>query len=700
MLTAQSPLLTAKKKIMKKTLLLTIALLLSVSIFAQNRSTLLQESFDGKSLPTGWAVFGGGNKNWSVTATDRAGGAPNELDLYWDPVFKGTTRIATPAINLTGISSIVISFKHYFDYYPYYNGVCTLGVATSSDNGTTWNTGWSQVYNEIGRYVVNEVIETEDMGKENVLVCIYFEGSTNDINSWQFDDILIFKQEEIDADILSINTSDKLGNGNNDVSFTIRNLGKNAITSFKAKYQIEGESNSVEETFETNIETYASEQFTFETPLFLSVGKYKLNVEITSVNDSNDDYTTNNLITKDIDVKLGTCQRIPMIEHFSSSTCFPCVFTNKGMDTLTAINPGKYTYVKYPMNGPGTGDPYYTADCGARRNYYNVNNVPMIFLDGKNTEDPLPQEKLDRNYNTTSFIDIRGSFSVNEADNSINVIADIFSYTDMDNVMAYISVNEKATTKNIGSNGETEFHHIMMKMLGSASGIKLNLEAGKHQSLGFTHDMTKTNMEELNDLEVAIWIQDPKTKEIYNSRFAYEYCDHVYPAQNLIVTTIENSKLKLSWDAPEGNKPDSYYIYIDGKCVVTDFKELTFIDHNYALNVYDGLTHYVEIVAVYPNSRRSVSLIGEISEVLNIEETNDIQCRVYPNPVNDKLYIVTEDEVEDVVVYSITGVIVSQQSTVNGQQTLTIDLSDLKSGFYFVKINTEKGNIVKRIIKQ
>ena len=29
----------------------------------------------------------------------------------------------------------------------------------------------------------------------------------------------------------------------------------------------------------------------------------------------------------------------------------------------------------------------------------------------------------------------------------------------------------------------------------------------------------------------------------------------------------------------------------------------------------------------------------------------------------------------------------------------SIDVSDLKSGIYFVKINTEKGNIVKRIIK-
>ena len=650
-------------------------------------------------MPSGWSVFGGGNKNWSVTATDRAGGSPNELDLYWDPVFNGTTRIATPAINLTGISSIVISFKHYFDYYPYYNGVCTLGVATSSDNGTTWNTGWSQVYNEIGRYVGNEVIETEDMGKENVLVCIYFEGSTNDINSWQFDDILIFKQEEIDAEVLSINTSDKLGNGNNDVSFTIRNLGKNAITSFKAKYQIEGDSEFTEETFTTDLEAFASEQFTFEAPLFTSVGNYKLNVEITSVNDSNDNYIDNNIKVKDIEVRLGTCQRIPMIEHFSSSTCFPCVFTNQGMDTLTANNPGKYTYVKYPMNGPGTGDPYYTSECGTRRNYYNVNNVPMIFLDGKKTEDPLPQEKLDRSYNTTSFIDIRGSFSVNEADNSINVNADIFSYTDIDNVVAYIAVNEKATTKNIGSNGETEFHHIMMKMLGSASGIKLKLEAGKHQSLGFTHDMTTTNMEELNDLEVAIWIQDPKTKEIYNSRFAYDYCEHVYPAQNLIVTTIENSKLKLSWNAPENGTPQGYDIIIDGVLVAENHKETSFIDNESAVTLYDGLTHYVEVVAVYENNKKSVSIIGKISDDVNIDEYEETAFKVYPNPANDRLYIEAGTEINEVVVYDVSGRVQNLRNSETQKLRNSVDVSNLKAGIYFVKINTEKGNIVKRIIK-
>ena len=687
---------------MKKTLLFTLALLLSGAAFAQNRGTILSESFDGKSLPSGWSVFGGGNKNWSVTATDRAGGTPNELDLYWDPVFEGTSRMATPALNLTGIESIVVSFKHYFDYYPYYGNTCTLGIATSSDNGTTWNTGWSQVYNETKRYVVNEVIETADMGKENVLVCIYFEGSTNDINSWQFDNFLIFKQEETDAEVLSIDTYDRLGNGNNKVSFTAKNLGKNTITSFEAKYQIEGEDEYVTETFTTNMETYASEQFTFETPLFVTIGEYKLNVEITSVNGVNDNYIDNNIKTKDIDVKLGTCQRIPMIEHFSSSTCYPCVFTNKNMDTLTAKNPGRYTYVKYPMNGPAPGDPYYISDCNTRRVYYGVNNVPTIFLDGTLAEDPLPQEKLDRNYNEPSFIDIRGSFNVNEENSTITVVADIFSYTDINNIATYISVNEKVTTENVGVNGETEFHHILMKMLGSASGIKTSIEAGTYYRFEYTHDMTTTNMEELGDLEVAIWIQDTKTKEVYNSRFAYEYTDHVYPVQNLNITTIdEDPKLKLTWDAPEGNTlPDGYNILIDGVLVKDNVRGLTITDNASVWNVYDGQTHYVEVVAIYPNSKRSVSTIGVVSDVLNVNEIEANKCNIYPNPANDRLYIEAEAEIIEVSVYDVYGRTQNLRISESQNLRISINVSELNAGIYFVKINTENGEIVKRFIKE
>lgn len=66
---------------------------------------------------------------------------PNEMKLSWSPQFSGTTRLVTPAIDLTGLNSVVFSFKHALDNY---TGSNTIGVATSSDGGTTWNVGWTK----------------------------------------------------------------------------------------------------------------------------------------------------------------------------------------------------------------------------------------------------------------------------------------------------------------------------------------------------------------------------------------------------------------------------------------------------------------------------------------------------------------------------------------------------------------------------
>ena len=87
---------------------------------------------------------------------------------------------------------------------------------------------------------------------------------------------------------------------------------------------------------------------------------------------------------------------------------------------------------------------------------------------------------------------------------------------------------------------------------------------------------------------------------------------------------------------------------------------------------------------------------------LNLDETSiteeNITFDIYPNPVNDKLNIVTEAEVEEVVVYDIYGRHQVTKSP-SHQGDLTIDASELNSGIYFVEIKTNEGNIVKRIVK-
>ena len=79
-----------------------------------------------------------------------------------------------------------------------------------------------------------------------------------------------------------------------------------------------------------------------------------------------------------------------------------------------------------------------------------------------------------------------------------------------------------------------------------------------------------------------------------------------------------------------------------------------------------------------------------------IEEMN-ASFNIYPNPVNDKLYIETQTQTQTVEIYDVYG---RQQSMVNGQQSTVIDVTDLNSGVYFVKVVTENGEAVKRFIKK
>ena len=72
---------------------------------------------------------------------------------------------------------------------------------------------------------------------------------------------------------------------------------------------------------------------------------------------------------------------------------------------------------------------------------------------------------------------------------------------------------------------------------------------------------------------------------------------------------------------------------------------------------------------------------------------------IYPNPVSDKLYIEAEVEIEEVVVYDVYG---RHQvtETPSCQGNLSVDVSNLNSGVYFVKVVTENGEVVKRFIKK
>ncbi len=689
---------------MKKTLLLTLALLLSVTVFSQSAGTIVKETFDSDEMPEGWKITGNNPQNWSVSQSNLCGGEANEMKLSWQPTFyNGFTRLTSPMLDLTGVDSILVSFKHYVDIYTTFPS--KIGIATSSSNGMKWIKGYEETFFADGQHHISKVIANEDMGKDKVMIALFYEGNSGNLNAIYFDDVEINTIETTNIKVASIDIPNNIGSGNTDITFSVQNLGSETITSFEAEYVIGKEKYS--QTFETEIAFIETKQFTFDQAINLNPGNINIEIKVSSINDKEDKDLSNNTLTKKIGIALGSAQRYPMIEHFSSSTCDPCANINNLMHTLTSNNPGKYTYVKYPLNFPAPGDPYNTEECNVKKEFYEVTAAPNVVLNGLNLRSTsISQYQLDESYNSNAFVNIGGAFNIEN--NTINITADIMSYIDLENVKAFVAVNEKTTKGNVGTNGETEFHHIMMKMLPDVNGNDINLKAGESQRLDFTYDMDSTFVEDMNDLEVAVWIQDLTTKEVFNSKYLYEYSEHPYPVQNLEV--VVEDKMQISWKAPEKGTASGYNLYINNELTLTNTKETS-----YSTEKTDD--YLVEVVALY-GEKTSVGVVKTSftaedegnddvddnedengNDTTNVISNYENRFVIYPNPVEDELTIATELRVEEISIYDIYG----RQTTVYGLQTTdfvnNIDVADLKAGIYFVKVRTNDGETVKRFVK-
>lgn len=69
---------------------------------------------------------------------------------------------------------------------------------------------------------------------------------------------------------------------------------------------------------------------------------------------------------------------------------------------------------------------------------------------------------------------------------------------------------------------------------------------------------------------------------------------------------------------------------------------------------------------------------------------------IYPNPATNCLFIETNENIIEACIFSVTGAML-ENVTPNDN---TIDVSNLNSGIYFVKVRTENGEMVKRFVKE
>lgn len=90
------------------------------------------------------------------------------------------------------------------------------------------------------------------------------------------------------------------------------------------------------------------------------------------------------------------------------------------------------------------------------------------------------------------------------------------------------------------------------------------------------------------------------------------------------------------------------------------------------------------------------TLTGAVqSSVLSTSDLDRLDFKAYPNPVKDYLVLSGNLKIKSIELISYTGQKLSELTLINGK----VNLSNLKKGFYILKLDTDKGEKTIKIIK-
>lgn len=504
---------------MKKLLLL---LLFSPALFSQ---TIYEETFTAEQTlaASGWTLFSqdtdtGIANNWVATSTN-GNGIMASFSWYDNVIYTPNNYAFSPAINLTSYTGpIKLSYKHAAQDPDWDSEKYSLYVTTSPTVAAATTALHSRTTMNNINTLTEITFDLSSYAGQTIYLCFRHHGVTNQYNII-FDDIKVEKMLQNNILLQSVAVQPYITAGNQTYSGTVKNIGTNNVTSYTVTWQANGGALQTYNVTGVNIAPGATHNFTHNIPLNAVSGLYNLIFNVSLVNGAVDPDTSNNSLAKTTQIPTGSTVFKPLIEKFTSSTCNPCASYNSSTFNpyYTAQNQN-FNYIAYQMNWPGSGDTYYTAEGGVRRDYYGVSAITSLWIDGSEYSTTNSQAALTTHVNNENaklgYFGLTANRNLSGGNAVVNY--NITPYLTGSFVL-HAAVIEKVTTNNASTNGETSFKHVMMKMVPNASGTIINTTAGTPISGQISASLTGTNIEENSDLEVVVFLQNAATREIMQS---------------------------------------------------------------------------------------------------------------------------------------------------------------------------------------
>lgn len=533
---------------MKKITLLAIlfaSLQMNSQVIVQDFDTTLTWTVNrlvGTSTNAGWTrVTTGANPTCSPYS-----GAGMAKFASYDVAAGGVFALTSPSFTLVGTNAYSVKFAMYRDNT--YSGDAdkidvhlTTGATAVPSIGNKLGTvnrsmSLSPIVTEEGWYVYQFNIPAGTTGARFLrLVATSQYG-----NNIHVDKVSVQQLLTNDLGLEKVNLATTiLGNTANSISGSFKNNGSNVVNTATLNWQVDSGTVYSQNLTGLSLAVGATYNYTHTNQWTPTPGTYALKVWVSNPNGATDNYLADNEITKTIRVASNSTTKKPLLEKFTSSTCGPCAsFNGTVFSPYYSTNANNICLINYQVNWPGAGDPYYTAETGTRRTYYQVSAAPTLFIDSKTAASGTTAE-LQTEVNsvaaTPAYFGV--SATKNLVGNVMNVSVTTMPYL-TGQFRLFAVVVEKTTTGNVATNGETSFKNVMMKMMPDANGTIINCTADTSITTNLSVDLTGTFKEAdfATDHDVIVFVQDYTTKEIMNSSVA---------SQLLSNNTFELNKIKV-----------------------------------------------------------------------------------------------------------------------------------------------------------
>ncbi len=230
-------------------------------------------------------------------------------------------------------------------------------------------------------------------------------------------------------------------------------------------------------------------------------------------------------------VAFGQVQRKVLLEETTNTACPDCSREDPALHQYIKQHYGTVIPIQFHGWWPGQTDPLFLYAEQQNRDriaYYNLNYVPIVYLDGELYGEPKDTDEMHKTVkqlaDTETNVGINIEVIKDEDAGNIKIDVSLIAYDDIlqTNLKLRVAVIEREIFFDVapGIPGFDNFGNVMRKILPSSDGEPVSFGA-KEDTLTFQFVEPIDEVWDLDEIYAVAWVQSDDTKEVLQSEVNY-----------------------------------------------------------------------------------------------------------------------------------------------------------------------------------